>query len=480
MIKALAYSHFSRRIFEKISRLPYLGNYISSLGNFLAKDYLLHTKSELQKMSPSFCTAKWLQSTLHLEIGQTHSCHHPTKHSLDYSELQSNPRSMHNTAIKINARKEMLSGKFPKECDYCWQIESSNNISDRFYKSSEDWAITNLKELAKDENIYNINPSYLEVSFSSQCNLKCAYCDPMVSSSIRKEIETMGPYPTSKQFQNLGNYINSMRDLKLSAEDLSGYFWKWWPDLKGDLKVLRITGGEPLLSSDLFRLLEHFEDNEDALDLDFAINSNLMVSRNIIEKFILKIDKITRENKIKKFTLFTSIDTWGKHAEFLRWGLKIESFKENIETLLTSLPNLNLTFLVTYQALSPFKFNELLEFILDLRRRYPKSKIKIGISYLRDPQFLSLSILNKLDHSLVLNNLQFMKKRMLRSRYPEGFSVFEIQHLERIYQNLSNQTLDNQLDQKDFKIFIHEYEKRKNIKFEDYFGEAKNLISLLR
>ena len=53
--------------------------------------------------------------------------------------------------------------------------------SDRFFKSLEIWPrpmdmMTSLSLLG-DENIY---PSYLEVSFSNACNLKCTYCETRI------------------------------------------------------------------------------------------------------------------------------------------------------------------------------------------------------------------------------------------------------------------------------------------------------------
>ena len=42
----------------------------------------------------------------------------------------------------------------------------------------------------------DVNPRYLEVSFSNSCNLKCAYCLPHISSSWMKELKQFGNYPT--------------------------------------------------------------------------------------------------------------------------------------------------------------------------------------------------------------------------------------------------------------------------------------------
>ena len=73
-------------------------------------------KAELNKVGCGFCLAKWTQVTIHLQLGRTHSCHHPDSHVIPLVELRRNPSALHNTKHKKEARKEMLSGLRPEEC----------------------------------------------------------------------------------------------------------------------------------------------------------------------------------------------------------------------------------------------------------------------------------------------------------------------------------------------------------------------------
>jgi organic radical activating enzyme len=374
---------------------------------------------------------------------------------------------MHNTKNKIATRQQMINGEFPSECEYCWKVERSEDYSDRIFKSASDWAKINITDLTKPEVIKNVNPSYLEVSFSSDCNLKCAYCDPTVSSAIRNEIIKYGHYPTSDRFGNLDEY-------QPGPINLSQSFWQWWDgSLKDDLLVLRVTGGEPLLSPDLFKLVDKINSGNQHFQFDFAVNSNLMVGPELLKKFISHMLEIVKTKKVKSFTLYTSIDTWGEHAEFLRFGLKTNLFVTNIESCLNIMPNLELTFMVTYQALSPFNFNQLLEFILDLRKRYPKSKIKIGISSLLNPRFLSIHLFDKSFGTYIESNLKFMRSHQLSKNYPQGFSNFEIQHLERIFNAFNNYPQHSEIEMTNFKNFISEYEIRKKISSEKAFSHSE-------
>ena len=137
---------------------------------------------ELDAISPSMCFAKWKQVTLHLQTGHTHSCHHPKTHKIPLEELKDNPSALHNTNFKKQQRKLMLNGKRPAECDYCWKVEDALDqkrdvLSDRYTKSYEPWAQDFKQEIISKKNWDdNVNPSYLEVSFSNVCNFKCSYC----------------------------------------------------------------------------------------------------------------------------------------------------------------------------------------------------------------------------------------------------------------------------------------------------------------
>ena len=85
------------------------------------------TKTLLDKVSPTFCLAKWTMTTIHLQQGETHSCYHPWTHKIPLKEIKENPSALHNTKYKKEQRRLMLDGKRPAECQYCWNIEDLKN-----------------------------------------------------------------------------------------------------------------------------------------------------------------------------------------------------------------------------------------------------------------------------------------------------------------------------------------------------------------
>ena len=115
--------------------------------SFTNPDYL-DTKKKLDSVGCGMCLAKWTQVTMHLQMGQTHSCHHPSTHRIPVAELKRNPSALHNTLYKKQRRKEMLENKRPSECDYCWNVEdNSSGFSDRTFKSNESWSKPHFDEI---------------------------------------------------------------------------------------------------------------------------------------------------------------------------------------------------------------------------------------------------------------------------------------------------------------------------------------------
>lgn len=444
-------------------RLPLIGPFVQLAAQPFSQSYIYQVKKQLDEISPSLCAAKWYQTTLHLGNAETHSCHHPPRHSIPFENLKLNPSALHNTPYKKEQRKLMLQGKRPAECSYCWKVEDAgeNLLSDRHYKSGEDWAmglIEGLKDLKGDEDVI---PRYLEVSFSSLCQLKCSYCDPYISSSIAKEIETFGPYPTSQEFGKYSPQVINQQEIKES-------FWKWWPQIKNDLKVLRLTGGEPLLHEDVFKVLEDLKQHPSP-KLKLSITSNLMIAQSKLDDFLSLSQLLIQKKSIQNLHLYTSIDTWGEQAEWLRAGLKISTYTTHLERALNLCPQMEVTILVTFNILSLFKFKELLEYVLWLRNKFPQSQIKVGVSYLQYPQFLSVDTLPRHCAHLFEEIIQFYHAHSISKRGTSGFSPSEIARFERIYSSWKESTVIEGLS--DLEIFIKNYDQRKGLNFNQVFPD---------
>ncbi len=441
-------------------------------------------KDELNSKSPSFCLAKWVQVTIHLQNGRTHSCHHPKTHRVSPEELRVDPSALHNTSVKKLARKEMLEGTRPEECQYCWDIEDAhkNSLSDRSLKSAQKWALPRMEEVKNLPWDASVNPSYVEVSFGNECNFMCTYCAPQISSSIMNEVKKHGPYSSLEVYSEENLKSNGL--YPFSKEEREIYvdaFWDWWPDLLKDLKVFRITGGEPLLNSNTFRFLDYLKEHP-MPNLTVAINSNLGVPHHVFEKFMKEIKFITDRKLVKEFQLFTSVDTYGKNAEFLRFGLNYSEFMKNVKTFLDEIHDSELIFMCAYNAFSVLNFRKFLEEVVELKSKYFDSsgstRITLDMPYLKDPNFLSCYVLTEDFLPMIKDDIKYLRDKAFLTNGKEIIYQTEISKLERIVNWIESleESEHRRNTRIELSVFLNEFASRKNIRIEDYLPEYMNFI----
>ena len=454
-------------------------------------------KDELNKVGKGFCLAKWNQVSILLQTGQTHSCHHPSPHHIPLEELENNPSALHNTKFKKMQRKTMLKGGRPKECDYCWNVEDSNeeSFSDRVLKSGESWAFPYFNEIKDSTGKEDVHPRYVEISFSNQCNQACAYCDVKSSSKWQQEIATYGPYLTSGYFNNT-EWMEREGSLPIPYTKPNPYrdaFWEWWPDLFPNLHTFRITGGEPLLHNDTFKVLDYIIENPKVNPkIELGINSNLSVPNDRWEEFVDKVKYITDNGLVWNFILFTSIEAEGKMAEYIRDGLDSKLLWSRINEFLTKCEKPEVTIMAAFNALSISSYHKVIQKVYRLKKIYGSTKryrdysIILDTSYIRHPEFLDFRILTpdwleKINElSRFMEDLGMHKYEHVDGYYEVGFFDFEREKIRR----MTNMFTDNQdwlsKQRKDFVLFIDEYDKRRGKNFQETFPEMEDFYDLCK
>ena len=446
------------------------------------------TKKKLDGIGCGMCLAKWTQVTMHLQMGQTHSCHHPSTHHIPVREIKRNPSALHNTRFKKKKRKEMLEGKRPAECDYCWNVEdNSDRFSDRVFKSNESWSLPHFNEIATSDWRADYNPKYVEVAFSNRCNFKCSYCGPSFSSSWVQEANKYGAYPTMDNFNDM-EVLRKEGKMPINHREHNPYveaFWKWWPDLYRDLHTFRITGGEPLLSKDTWGVLDYIinEPNPNR-KLNLAINSNLGIQDALLDKFIEKVNRIEDEDRVNEFIIFTSIDGWGEQAEYIRNGLEFNRFWDNMNKVLTKCPKVNLTIMSTFNALSVPSYKKLIDGVYGLKKeyastdRYWTSAIFLDSSYLRYPTHQTVQILPQKWAKEVFKTAQYTDFLGIPKfdHKHVGYSDIETQKIKRIYDWMISREDDEKLKHQryNFGKFFKAHDERRGTNFVKTYPELED------
>jgi organic radical activating enzyme len=429
-----------------------------------------------EDLGSALCLAKWKQVSLHLTTGLNNSCYHPPLHPIDPAAIATNPAALHNTDHKKSQRKIMLQQQRPAECSYCWNMEDLGRLSDRHYRSGEPWAAVDFEKIKNSTGDEDVVPSYVEVNFNHACNLRCSYCSPQFSSSWADEVARLGAYPTLVPHNAPEHFTGSRRPIP--AREHNPYveaFWTWWPTLYPELKHFRMTGGEPLMDKNTYRVFDYVLEHPKS-DLHLAVTSNFSVEPELSTKYFDYVKRLCSTD-IEHFMQYVSLDSGtGPQAEYIRHGLDFVRLQTNVETYLQDIPYRNsLTFIVTMNNLSVTGFLPLMKWILELRKTHSRTyqRVWFDTPVLRQPAWQSLQTLPESYAAKLEQARDFMLENLETESAPfHGFKDYEVQRLERDIawmRSASNTSSPDHLA--DFYRFFSEHDRRRGTNFEGTFPE---------
>ena len=447
------------------------------------KDIKIKIENEI---GPTFCLAKWHHVTMYLQSGETHSCYHPRPHKIPIEEIKLNPSALHNTQEKKMERKLMIEGGKPDGCQYCWNIEAMgpDYISDRHIRNASIFTEERYDQ-TKNSWTVNVNPEYLEINFGNECNFKCGYCHPKYSTSFYNEIKINGPVTNVKNHRCDIDWMTLYQ-----REEENPYvdaFWKWWPELRKTLNIMRVTGGEPTMHTSTWKLLKEI-DTDPMPWLELNINSNLGTKTALVEKLADSVKKLCDEKKIRAFKLFTSLDTWGPRAEYIRTGLDLELWEKNFHTYITRTDS-PITFMITFNIFSVTTFKSFLEKFIEWRKIYgwyddpinPQHRVRFDTPYLREPLQYDMNILPKEEFMpYMYEALEYMKANTDDKR-SDAFSSMEYEKFKRVVDYMAETHYSEEKlieGRKDFYNWFNELDERRDADMLAVFPEYMTFYRL--
>ena len=491
--------------------------------------------------SPSLCLAKWQQVSIHLPQGLTQSCYHPPTHPIPVELLDENPGVLHNTPEKKAERKMMKEGQRPSGCSYCWKIEDApsedpkGHLSDRHYRSSEWWSAPTFDEVKNNAWDYDVVPRYVEVNFNQACNFKCMYCSPHLSTTWEDEVKKYGGYELADG--SIHNDLESlsskgMMPLKV-AQGENPYitaFWKWWPTIYRKLRVFRMTGGEPLMDKNTFKVLDYVNENPHG-QLELSITSNMCPpDQKLFDKFIEKVQAIEElrtyhdpenfnehsgnhwyvDKGFKHFWLFVSLDGFGDQAEYMRNGLEFDRMLNNVKRFLRETKYTTVSFINTFNIMSVPSLKKFLQMISELREEFGgKNQVEFVISpdqtdtekehnivhevytqrkfqrvffdipILNFPDWFNIRNLGQEGIDTVKECIKFMEDNVQDENYNEtfeGFKPYEILKIKRDLAIMEDRPEEDILNKnkQNFYAYITQHDQRRDLNFLDTFPELQS------
>lgn len=437
-----------------------------------------YRERSINSISKSFCGAKWYNATIWLGNGTTASCHHPPAHKIPLDEVAKSYKALHNTTYKKAIRKEMLEGIRPKECEYCWKIEDlgDDKVSDRVYKSVI-YSDEELKE-AKTKFGYteDVDLKTLEIAFDPNCNFACSYCNASFSTTWQKDVKVNGPYQNlvsdgAGAFQHDGGHAMPY-GRKNEGNPYVEAFWKWWKaELQYSLRELRVTGGEPSMSPDFWKLMDWWRDNKDC-NVEFAVNSNLGQKKQLLDALI------DASNNVKSFSIYTSNEATGLQAEYIRYGLDWEVWLNNMRRVNSEGNISSVNVMMTINALCLFSITEFMDEMLKLKHEFGQKAAVMSFNILRFPSFQSIVTLPE---NIRLERADHIEK-WLEENWTGGATglldmerdgiIRMIDYIRRI-ETGHRHTSSKETRERDWKSFYSQYDKRRNLDFLKAFPMLK-------
>jgi organic radical activating enzyme len=433
----------------------------------------------LDPKSASFCAAKWYNATIWLGSGMSTSCHHPPAHRIDSEAIKTNPKAIHNTIEKKIDRLNMQLGNRPKGCEYCWKIEDMGReaISDRVYKSRI-YPIEALNEAYETPHQADVNLRTLEIAFDRTCQFACSYCNPAFSTTWVRDIQRNGAY--ERLVSDGRNHFTHSHDSSQLYRfgETNPYveaFFEWWEtDLHKTLQELRITGGEPLMSGDTWKLIEWFKNNKGRSQTRLAINSNLGVD--------VDIDRLLGSIEGQDVDIYTSMEATGAQAEYIRDGLDYNAWLSNVQKLLDSNNIRAVHCMATINALCLDSLPNLLDQLVEFKKKYGRNRVSFTLNILRFPSFQGPLVLpDHIRYEYKDNLAQWLVNHKEYSYLHEH----EINHMQRLIDYLDvvktphSDAFDLPKLHNDFKQFYTQYDQRRSKDFLTTFTRLTEWYNIL-
>jgi MoaA/NifB/PqqE/SkfB family radical SAM enzyme len=314
----------------------------------------------------------------------------------------------HNDDIKT----KMINKQIPSECIECHQLESNGCQSPR------------LHYLEKFPDISeNLLPKieYLDITIDNRCNLECLMCSPHYSNRLNSFFNKSLGLGNIEKWEL--NFTNSEID-----------------SLLPDLKMLTLTGGEPLLSPRAMSFLSYVSESADSSHIDLRLFSNLTFLPENLETVL---------NKFKTVEFILSIDSIKENYELVRYPAKWNDIDTNITTLLAlNLPKTTLNFHVVVMA---GNWN----YLVDLLKYFQEKKINSNLLFpilgeIENPLYLHPTVLPKNEYQAGFDKIQ----DFISHTFPQSDSQ------EKELNSFKN--LIQKINEKDYKQYYIEYKTYMN------------------
>ena len=376
------------------------------------------------KMSSTFCTLPFVHfmagPTEHWRLCCVARVGIMNENKEPYSLQNYNPKELWNSRGMRQIRKKMWEGEKISQCRHCYYQESVNRKSYR-QDANEEWlkyskVRKTISESMKNEFHVKENPLYIDLRPGNLCNLRCRMCHPRDSSKIeaeRKELEDNADFKEAVGVK-AALFESQRKGSRQTSWEKKEEFWEGIGEWMEGLTKLYLTGGEPTLIGNNWKLIDRLIETNRSHSVNLIFNINCtQIPEKLLNTF----------NHFNSVCLNLSLDGFGQVNDYIRDPSRWNQVENNVKELLRAAKGKNVNFRVTpvVQVYNMLSLCELFHWVDGLEEAFSR-RITIDLLILNNhPPCLDIRILPEKVREISLKRIEDYLKNSTRAKWDETF-----------------------------------------------------------
>lgn len=220
-----------------------------------------------------------------------------------------------------NVRKRMTEGDWMPECVECDHLERNGIVSSRQWEN-EQWADV-IDDVVADAsaNDWKVNsPLQFDFRLGNMCNLKCQMCNKEASHLVSVERAQMAQQGLSFTTDDWHGNVADKRAALLQP----GIDWDSFDDMLANARKIKMIGGEPTVSPDMFKLLDRATETGHAHHIELSFYTNIT---NMQDRWLEQMSEFDR------VIVNCSLEGMGTMNDYLRPPSKWDAVWKNFHKL---------------------------------------------------------------------------------------------------------------------------------------------------
>ena len=308
-------------------------------------------------------------------------------------------------------RKKMSDGVLLPECDVCIQEEAGKKCMSKRLKE-------NRKYFERyDELQLFPKPRYLSLNLGNRCNLMCRMCFSGLSNQILKETDELLSEPDNrKNFPEINLASHEVAKKSSTSSWIENTNFLSQIDYS-NLDEVYITGGEPLLHSSMYDVLQGCLDHGKT-DILLRVQTNLT---KVNQKFIDMI------NQFERVQMVCSVDEINELANYVRYPSVWSEVERNFDYLCREFKtHIEMIAQVTVNTYNILQLDDILRWVKMKADANPGRVVSTWFNPVHRPFGLSITTLPMELKMLVVERL-----KALRPEYPNSQVTNQVEDLCR-------------------------------------------------